>query len=278
MATILDGKKISERVEARLKKRVAGLARKPKLVIIQIGDHEESNIYVKRKRAFGERIGVNVVLLNYKKNENEMKIISDILRFNKDKNVKGIMVQLPLPERFDKRNILDAIDPEKDVDGLTSASIKYLFDNTETFLPATTKAIIDILANYKISLAGKKVVMVGLSTLVGRPTMLALLNRKATVVACDIYTKNLEKETKAADIIIVAAGHKNLITKKHVKKGQVVIDIGINVTYSGGKRKIVGDADFENVKKIVQAITPVPGGVGPLTIASLFENLLKTNI
>lgn len=274
---------MSGEIEKRLKKKVASLprAKRPKLVIIQIGDLEESNIYIKNKKVFGERIGVEVLHKRYpstgsgQAKEIEKKIVADILEFNKDRSVKGIMVQLPMPIHLDKRNILDAIDPIKDVDGLTSASIKYLFDNTETFLPATTKAIIKLLEIQKANFIGKKIVIVGLSALVGRPTALALLNRKATVLLCGRDTKNLAKETRAADILIVAAGHPNLITAKHVKKGQIVIDIGINVIYKKGKRKIVGDVDFEKVKKIVKAITPVPGGVGPLTIACLFENLLK---
>ncbi|MBX4181742.1 bifunctional 5,10-methylenetetrahydrofolate dehydrogenase/5,10-methenyltetrahydrofolate cyclohydrolase, partial [Candidatus Parcubacteria bacterium] len=175
----------------------------------------------------------------------------------------GIIVQLPLPEHVDKDAVIEAINPTKDVDGLTSKTL---------FTPATAKGILTLLDYYKVKIKGKKVVMVGKSQLVGLPITLSLLNRHATVTVCHKQTRNLSQETRQADILIVATGVPGLITPKHVSKGQVVIDVGITVLRN---KKVVGDVDFENVSKIVQAITPVPGGVGPMTVYSLFENLLK---
>ncbi|MDO8728898.1 MAG: bifunctional 5,10-methylenetetrahydrofolate dehydrogenase/5,10-methenyltetrahydrofolate cyclohydrolase [bacterium] len=271
MAKILDGKKLSNLLALKLARKINKLAIKPKLVIIQIGDLEESNTYIKNKKAFAEKIGAIALHKKYPNTVKEYRIISDILKCNRDTSVHGIMVQLPAPKYFDIEKVLESIDPKKDVDGLTSINTKHLFDNNEAFIPATAKGIIDLLEEYKIKLAGTKVVIVGQSSLVGRPAMLALLNKGATVTMCHKDTKGLAGETTRADILITAVGQPKLITRKHVSKRQIVIDIGINITKD---KKIVGDVDFEPVRKIVRAITPVPGGVGPMTVASLFQNLL----
>lgn len=272
MAKILDGKSLSQLLAIKLDKKIKRLKVKPKLVIIQIGDLAESNTYIKNKKTFALKIGAVTLHKKYPNKVKESRVISDILKYNRDSSVHGIMVQLPGPRGFDIEKVLEAIDPKKDVDGLTAINTKHLFDNHEAFIPATAKGIIDLLEEYKIKLAGTKVVIVGQSSLVGRPTMLALLNKGATVTMCHKDTKNLERETKCADILITAVGHPKLITRKHVSRGQTVVDIGINISKD---KKITGDVDFENVKKIVGAITPVPGGVGPMTVASLFQNLLE---
>ncbi|MDO8569343.1 MAG: bifunctional 5,10-methylenetetrahydrofolate dehydrogenase/5,10-methenyltetrahydrofolate cyclohydrolase [bacterium] len=272
MAKILDGKKLGQLLALKLAKKIKKLTLKPKLVIIQIGDLAESNTYIKNKKAFAEKIGAIALHKKYPNTVKESQVISDIVRANRDISVHGIMVQLPAPKHFNIEKVLEAIDPKKDVDGLTSINTKHLFDNNEAFIPATAKGIIDLLEEYKIKLAGTKIVIVGQSSLVGRPAMLALLNKNATVTMCHKDTKRLEKETKHADILITAVGQPKLITRKHVSKNQIVVDIGINITKD---RKIAGDVDYEQVKKIVKAITPVPGGVGPMTVASLFQNLLK---
>ena len=274
MAKILDGKKLSQSLALSLAKKIKKLQAKPKLVIIQIGDLAESNTYIKNKKAFALKIGAVALHKKYPSNVKESRVISDISRCNRDSFVHGIMVQLPAPKHFNIEQVLESIDPQKDVDGLTSINTKHLFDNNEAFIPATAKGIIGLLEEYKIKLAGTKVVIVGQSSLVGRPAMLALLNKGATVTMCHKNTKKLEKETKRADILITAVGHFNLITKKHVSKNQIVVDIGINITKN---KKIVGDVDFQNVQKMVKAITPVPGGVGPMTVASLFQNLLEAH-
>lgn len=272
MAKILDGKKLSSSLAVKLTRQIGRLRVKPKIVIIQIGNLEESNTYIRNKKAYAERIGVETLHKKYPKSVKESQIISDILKYNRDSSIHGIMVQLPGPKNFDIERVLENIDSKKDVDGLTAINTKHLFDNNEAFIPATAKGIITLLEEYKIKLAGTKVVIVGQSSLVGRPAMLTLLNKGATVTMCHKDTKNLEDETRRASILITAVGIPKLITKKHVSKNQIVVDIGINITKD---KKIVGDVDFENVDKIVKAITPVPGGVGPMTVVSLFQNLLK---
>ena len=272
MAKILDGKKLSQLLAFKLAKKIKSLKTQPKLVIIQIGDLAESNTYIKNKKAFALKIGTEVIHKRYPNSIKESRIISNIQRYNRDLSVHGIMVQLPAPKNFDIERALESIDPKKDVDGLTAINTKHLFDNHEAFIPATAKGIIGLLEEYEIKLAGTKVVIVGQSSLVGRPAMLALLNKGATVTMCHKNTKKLEKETKNADILITAVGHPKLITRKHVSRNQIVVDIGINITKD---KKIVGDVDYENVRKVVRAISPVPGGVGPMTVASLFQNLLK---
>ena len=274
MSKILDGKKLSQLLAVKLAKKIRRLKTKPKLVIVQIGDLAESNTYIKNKKAFAEKIGVVVLHKKYLSNVKESRVISDIRKYNRDPSIHGIMVQLPAPKNFDIERVLESIDPRKDVDGLTSINTKHLFDNNEAFIPATAKGVIGLLEEYKIKLAGTKVVIVGQSSLVGRPAMLALLNKGATVAMCHKNTRELEKETKRVDILITAVGHPKLITKKHVSKNQIVVDIGITITKN---KKIVGDVDFKNVEKMVKAITPVPGGVGPMTVASLFQNLLKAH-
>ncbi|MDO8565546.1 MAG: bifunctional 5,10-methylenetetrahydrofolate dehydrogenase/5,10-methenyltetrahydrofolate cyclohydrolase [bacterium] len=272
MSKILDGKKLSNLLALKLARKIRGLKIKPKLVIIQIGDLAESNTYIRNKKAFGEKIGAEILHKRYRKNTKESRIINDIKNYNRDSSVHGVMVQLPAPKNFDIERVLESIDPKKDVDGLTAINTKHLFDNHEAFVPATARGILSLLEEYKIRLTGKKIVIVGQSSLVGRPAMLALLNRGATVTVCHKDTEDLEKETKRADILITAVGKPNLISRKHVSKGQMVVDIGINVLKN---KKIAGDVDFQNVSKIVKAITPVPGGVGPMTVVSLFQNLLK---
>ena len=282
MAKILEGRTLSLVLATRLAKKIERLKTKPKLVIIQIGNLEESNTYIKNKKIFAEKIGVIAEHRRYPNNVKEAQVISDIKRFNRDHHTHGIMVQLPAPKHFDIERVLESINSKKDVDGLTSINTKHLFDNNEAFIPATAKGIITLLEEYKIRLSGTKIVIVGQSSLVGRPAMLALLNKGATVTMCHKDTKNLEQETKPAQILITAVGRPKLITRKHVSKNQVVVDIGINIVRDNptslklrGAKKIVGDVDFENVRKVVKAITPVPGGVGPMTVASLFQNLIE---
>ena len=272
MSKILDGKKLSQLLAIKLAKKVKKLVIKPKLVIIQIGDLAESNTYIKNKKAFAEKIGVIAFHKKYPNTVKESQIISDILKYDRDTSVHGIMVQLPAPKHFNIEKVLESIDPKKDVDGLTAINTKHLFDNNEAFIPATAKGVITLLENFKIKIVGAKVVIVGESSLVGRPTMLALLNKGATVTMCHKNTKNLEEETRRADILITAVGQPRLITTKHVSAKQIVIDVGFNVIR---KKEMVGDVDFEKVRKIVRAITPVPGGVGPMTVASLFQNLIE---
>ena len=286
MAKILDGKIVRDKIRDNLKFQISRQRRgsptatnlkfKPKLVIIQIGDLPESNAYIRQKILFGERIGAIVVHLKLPKNTTQETINSQLSTLNSDTSVHGIIVQLPIPKHLDKDKIIEAIDPNKDVDGQTATNIKYLFENKNYgFIPATTKGILTLLGHYQIPVHGKNIIVVGRSSLVGKPTALALINLDATVTVCHSSTRKLPDKTKNADILIVAVGRPKLIKNFHVKAGQTVIDVGINaIDTDGTATKLVGDVDFDQVSKIVAAITPVPGGVGPMTVASLFENLL----
>ncbi|MFA6078022.1 MAG: bifunctional 5,10-methylenetetrahydrofolate dehydrogenase/5,10-methenyltetrahydrofolate cyclohydrolase [Candidatus Paceibacterota bacterium] len=271
MVKILDGKIVRDEIVDFLSREVKRFKTKPQLVIIQIGSRADSDSYIKQKKIFGERIGAKVTHLKFKENITEKKLLSVVLKCNIDKKVSGIIVQLPLPKQLNSFNIIESISPKKDVDGLTSVNLKKLITNDESgFLPATPKGIVSLFEYYKVSIRGKKIVVVGRSPWLGKPLALLLINNGATVTVCHSGTKNLATETKNTEILIVATGKPKLIGKKHVSSGQVVIDVGINKVDG----KLVGDVDFEAVKNIVKAITPVPGGVGPLTVASLFQNLV----
>jgi methylenetetrahydrofolate dehydrogenase (NADP+)/methenyltetrahydrofolate cyclohydrolase len=271
---ILDGKKVRDFIAEKIILELKKTGAKPKLVIIQVGNDERSSVYVRQKKFFGEKLGFFVEHIQLDKKISENEIISRIELFNKDSSVNGIIVQLPLPKNINPVKVVETISSEKDVDGLNSKNLRYLLESLNTknegFIPATTKGVLSLLDFYNIELEGKKVVVVGRSLLVGRPTALAFLNRNATVTICHSKTKNLKKEIKNADIVVVAIGKPHFIKKSFVKNGQVIIDVGI--TKVGDK--LLGDVDFKSVSKIVRAITPVPGGVGPMTVVSLFENLL----
>lgn len=272
MSQILDGKIVRDKIADELKSKTQSLFPAPRLVIIQVGDNPESNTYIGQKIKFGERIGANIKHLKLPEDITEKTLNFQISNYNSEKSTNGIIVQLPIPENLDKDQIIEAINPAKDVDGLHSLNLKKLMENDPTGLvPATTKGILTLLEHYKINPAGKRVVVVGRSSLVGKPTALAFLNLDATVTVVHSKTKNMEEITKNADIIISAVGKPGLITKNHVSPGQVIVDVGTTVV--DGKLK--GDVDFDEVSKIVDWISPVPGGVGPMTVASLFQNLLQ---
>lgn len=296
MAKILNGKIVNEKIAKNLSSQISPLRSKPKLVIIQVGDLAESNSYIARKKAFGEKIGAIVDHHKFPNNIREEKLITHISSLNTDPTVHGIIVQMPLPDHLDKDKIIESITPVKDVDGLTSTNLKLLWEGKEDgYTPATTKGVLTLLDYYKIPISGKNVVVVGRSFLVGKPTALAFLNKDATVTVCHSKTPNLKQETRKADILVVAAGKPKFIGPEHVSKNQIVVDVGINVVEgrqttndkrlfdkAQGKpesepatRKLVGDVDFDSVKDIVSAISLVPGGIGPMTVASLFENLLE---
>lgn len=272
MAKLLDGKIVRDKIEGELKSKIQSLLAPPRLVIIQVGDNPESNTYIVQKIKFGEKIGANIKHLKLPEDVTEKTLNFNIANFNSEKSINGIIVQLPIPENLDKDQIIEAINPAKDVDGLHSLNLKKLMENDPTGLvPATTKGILTLLEHHQINPAGKHVVVVGRSSLVGKPTALAFLNLDATVTVCHSKTKHLALITKHCDILISAVGKPGLITKDHVSPGQVVVDVGTTVV--DGKLK--GDIAFDEVEKIVDWISPVPGGVGPMTVASLFENLLQ---
>lgn len=270
----LDGKKVRDYIATKIRQDLKKLGEKPRLVIVQVGNNERSSVYVKQKKIFGEKLGFEVEYIWLDEKISESDLISRIESFNIDSRVNGIIVQLPLPKNINPIKIIEIINPEKDVDGLNSKNLRFLLDGITSkdvgFIPATTKGIISLIDFYKIPLEGKKVVIVGRSLLVGRPTALAFLNRNATVTMCHSKTKKLKEEVKGADIVVVAIGKPHFIKNSFVKAGQTIIDVGI--TKVGDS--LFGDVDFNSVSKIVRAITPVPGGIGPMTVVSLFENLL----
>ncbi len=268
---LLDGKIARDYFSSELQKTIANLEQKPCLAIIQVGEREESSAYIKQKKIFGEKIGATVKHILLPENVSEDDVCDRIQDLNTDESVHGIIVQLPLPAHIDKNNVIQIIDPIKDIDGLTSVNIKLLWSKMSGHVPATARGIITLLEYYKIPIKGKKVVVVGRSDLVGKPTAIIFLNKGAIVTVCHRETIDLPTETKRADILIVATGKHGLITKDFVSVGQVVVDVGISVL---SDKRLVGDVVFDDVKNIVSAISPVPGGVGPMTVLSLFQNLL----
>jgi len=283
-ANILDGRKIRDEAIPELAKSFAGLLFVPVLTIVQVGNREDTGAYVRAKKLFAEKIGVKVKHIQLEESVSQSELINIIKENNQDTEVKGIIVQLPLPSEIDRDAVIDTIDPKKDVDAITSYNVeRWTRTNNQALLPATARGVRTLLQYYKIDLSGKKVVVTGRSALVGKPITSMCLNEKAEVAVCHSKTPDLAKETLDADIIISVVGKPNLITANHVKSGQIIIDVGINTIESKkldekdeniAQRKIVGDVDFEAVSQIVQAISPVPGGVGPLTVLSIFQNLL----
>ena len=279
---ILDGCAVRDARLAELKKAIQGLAKKPVLAIIQVGDRPDSNSYIKAKSLFAEKIGVNVKHVRLAEDIREEELIAKVRECNEDDIVKGIIVQLPLPIELDQDAVIEAIAPHKDVDGLTSFNVKrWLEGREDAILPATTRGVKELLEYYKIDLFGKRSVVVGRSMLVGKPLAAFCLNENASVTICHSKTADLADVTKKADILIVAAGKPGLITAAYVREGAVVVDVGTN-TVKGDKledeiagRKLVGDVAFDEVKDIASAISPVPGGAGPMTVLALFENLLE---
>src|SRR3989344_3795495 len=282
MAKILKGAVVRDSRLDELKEKISRLHRRPVLAIIQIGGRHDSNAYIREKKIFADKVGALVRHIRFSENEKDAAIIDAIKELNVDKSINSVIVQLPVPEKLSTYRIIDSINPSKDVDGLTSFNLAKMLRNDDVvFTPAVARGIISLLQYYKVPIRGSKVVVIGRSVLVGKPTALVMLKQDATVTVCHKGTKNLSRITRAADIIISAAGKPQLIGKRHVSRGQVVIDVGINAV--SGKledeikgRRISGDVDFTAVSNIVRAISPVPGGVGPMTVLSLFENLYES--
>ena len=273
MATILDGKKLRDKILKDLKSEIATFSKKPKLVVILVGENSASQIYVKNKQKTAEELGIISEVLHFSENSTEKELLERIYKLNNDKNVTAILVQLPLPKHISKEKIIDAIDPQKDVDGFTPTNFGKLFSGQKpTVYPCTPKGILLLLDEYNIDVEGKHAVIVGRSNIVGKPLAQMLLNKNATVTICHSKTKNLSTITKTADILISAVG-KNIIEGENINKNCIaVIDVGIFKDESGKTR---GDVNFESVSQITSYITPVPGGVGPMTIASLMLNTVE---
>lgn len=270
---LLDGKKVREARTPLLLQKIASLSVTPCLVIIQVGNREDSTAFIAAKRAFAKKLGVKEIHVQLDEKVTQAELISSIQKHNADQDVHGIIIQLPLPLHIDSDAVIDTIDRRKDVDGLTSHNVKrWMNGHPDAVMPATTRGIKELLEHYNVGLFGKKVTMIGRSALVGKPTAFMCLNQNATVTICHSKTHELEKQTKNADVVIVAIGKPAFIGKKYLSKGQVVIDVGITRLPDG---KLSGDVNFEEVKDLVEMITPVPGGVGQMTVLALFENLVE---
>lgn len=275
--TLLDGKALSAKIKEELKEKNQFLKSKgieSCLAVILVGDNPASQTYVKSKAKACEECEIKSLVYHLNKNTTQNELLALINTLNHDDSVHGILVQLPLPDHICKDLILESIISSKDVDGFHPINVGYLNLGLESgFLPCTPLGVMKLLKAYEIDLEGKDVVIIGASNIVGRPMATMLLNAGATVSVCHIKTKDLSLYTRQADLIIVAAGCVNLLRSDMVKEGVIVIDVGINRLESG---KIVGDVDFEDVSKKSSYITPVPGGVGPMTIAMLLENTVKS--
>jgi methylenetetrahydrofolate dehydrogenase (NADP+)/methenyltetrahydrofolate cyclohydrolase len=278
MPKILDGKVVRDKIMNELKEKVSGFSSVPSLAIIQIGDNPDSDIYVKRKIDFAKKIGVNAFIVSFpQKDVSQEELTKGIHKLNTDETANGIIIQAPLPAPLDWFKAIEQIDPIKDVDGVCAKNVEDLEKNTNKgIIPATARGVLSLLNYYDISVTGKNVVVMGRSRLVGTPIASVIKNEGAKVTVCHSKTINPEKITREADILIVAIGKAELVGADYTKEGQVIIDVGINsVIKDDGTRKIYGDVDFDSVKDIVSAISPVPGGVGPMTVASLFQNLVE---
>ena len=270
-AKIIDGKKIAQKILDGLKSKIKNLREKPGLALVLAGDNPASEIYINFKEKTCKEVGFYCERHNLDKNISEMDLLKLISELNQKKEVHGILVQLPLPKQINECLITNSILPHKDVDGFTSVNLGYLFSGNTILAPATARACLRLIESTGISIEGKNAVVVGRSEIVGKPTAIMLLERDATVTICHSRTRDLVEHTKNAEMLVAAAGKPKLITQDIVKENAVVIDVGIN-RLNG---KIVGDVDFNGVKEVAGYITPVPGGVGPMTIAMLMENTLK---
>lgn len=276
MATIIDGKAISLQIKDELKAKVTELEAdgiKITLAVIQVGNNPASSVYVKNKKKGCEYIGIGSLSYELPEETSQAELIKLINELNERKDVNGILVQLPLPQQIDEDTVIKAISPEKDVDGFHPQSVGALCIGQPGFVSCTPAGIIQLLKRSNIEIAGKECVILGRSNIVGKPMSLLLLRENATVTIAHSRTKNLQEVTKRADILIVAIGKPKMITKEYVKDGAVVIDVGIN---RDAENKLCGDVDFADVEPICSAITPVPGGVGPMTIAMLLNNCMES--
>ena len=269
---ILDGKAVSEKRLELLKEEIEESGLYPRLATIIVGEDPGSKLYVRMKHRACERVGIGSVGIELPEDASTERVLEAVTRLNNDPDINGILVQLPLPSRIDTTRVIDAVAPGKDVDGFHPCNLGRLLAGNPVFAPCTPQGIMTILQEYRIPTAGQRAVVVGRSIDVGRPMAALLLNADATVTICHSKTKNLEDEMRSADILVSAVGRARFVGPDMVKEGATVIDVGINYDEQG---KLCGDVDFDAVKERAGAITPVPGGVGPMTIATLMENTFR---
>lgn len=275
MATIIDGKQLAKKIRANLKIECEELKEQginPKLAVIMVGDNPASKVYVRNKSRACNEVGIEYQEYLLPENATQKELLELIKKINQDKEINGILLQSPLPQHLNINEAFKTITYSKDVDGFTPASVGKLCIGEETFISCTPYGVIKMFEEYNIDLKGKNVVILGRSNIVGKPLIQCCLQKDATVTVCHSKTENLSEYTKKADVIIAAIGKAKFLTENMVKDGVVIIDVGINRQDDG---KLVGDVDFENVSKKASYITPVPGGVGPMTIAMLMNNVIK---
>ncbi|NBQ34353.1 MAG: bifunctional methylenetetrahydrofolate dehydrogenase/methenyltetrahydrofolate cyclohydrolase FolD [Gammaproteobacteria bacterium] len=268
---IIDGKKIAEELKSAIALEVSGLNSKPGLAVILVGDNTASKVYVNNKEKGCQEVGFNSVKINRDENTSEKELLQLIQDLNNDETIDGILVQLPLPNHIDTKKVIEAIDPIKDVDGFHKENMGRLLQNNPTLRPCTPRGVMTLLEKSNINPSGLDAVVIGASNIVGRPMAIELLNAGATVTICHSKTQDLPGKVKSADIVVAAVGIPRFVQADWLKKGSIVIDVGINRLETG---ELVGDVDFDQAKDVVNAITPVPGGVGPMTIVTLLENTL----
>jgi methylenetetrahydrofolate dehydrogenase (NADP+)/methenyltetrahydrofolate cyclohydrolase len=274
-AKIIDGKAIAEKVRSELKEKIAKSSGKPGLAIVQVGDNPVSAVYIHKKMIAGNDVGIHMEHVHLPADTHEAELLSAIDKLNQRNDIHGMIVQLPIPEHLDDFLVLDAILPHKDVDGFHPMNVGSLVIGKPRFIPATAKGVMKLIESTGEKLAGRHAVVVGRSNIVGKPTAYLLLQKHCTVTICHRYTAELAKYTKQADVLVVAAGVPKLVTGGMIKPGAIVIDVGTSKTPDG---KLVGDVDFETAKDVAGWITPVPGGVGPMTVAMLLENTYEAMV
>lgn len=272
MYTIIDGKKLAQKIRLELKTEAEKFKTKPKLAVILVGNDQASKIYVRNKSKACEEVGIEYEEHVLEETTKMGDLLGLIEKLNSDDSINGILLQAPLPKHLEINRAFEKISPIKDVDGFNPINVGKLLIGEDTFISCTPYGIIKMLEEYTIPIQGKNAVVVGRSNIVGKPLVQCLLNKNATVTICHSKTENLINYTRNADILISAVGKANLITADMVKEGATVIDVGMNRNNNG---KLCGDVDFENVKEIARYITPVPGGVGPMTITMLMNNVIK---
>ena len=270
--TLTDGKKGAEKCKKNIEERIKKLNKMPGFAVIRIGEDEASKIYVRLKHKMSEELGINFTEYHLDENITQEELISLIKKLNADDEVDGILLQSPIPYHLNILEAFQTIAPEKDVDGFSPINVGKLVQRQECFAACTPTGVMTMLKEYNIPIEGKHAVVVGRSNIVGRPMAELLLNANATVTICHSKTRNLTEIVKSADILVVAIGKPKFITADMIKEGAVVVDVGINRIPDS--KKIVGDVDFENVKEKCSYITPVPGGVGPMTIMTLMDNVV----
>lgn len=277
---ILDGKKISEKILSDLKNELEKFSEKPILDIILIGNDLASIQYVEMKQRRAKSIGIDGQIHHLSENSTTKDVLNKVNELNENKKVAAFMIQLPLPKQIDTSKVLNTIDPKKDADGLNATNLGLLFQkNSNAIVSATALGVLKLLKEYKIDFVGKNTVIIGRSPFIGLPLSALFLNENATVTVCHSYTKNLKEICQKADVLVTCVGRQNFITKDFVKDNEIVVDVGLSLNSETGK--LVGDVDFEKVSKKCSFITPVPGGVGPMTIASLLSNtvdIFKKNL